>query len=133
RVAERDHDAARLVAGDHRLGATRKARGGIARLEARAIDVQVAAAHAGRLDLEHDVARPRHRVGKITQRELAVTEKHAALHGESLSYVCSAALILRSPRRARLKGWRRTQSMPPWFETRSCRTAPHHEGCYTAL
>jgi hypothetical protein len=70
------------VAGDHRLRAARKAGGRVARLERSAIDMQVRAAHAGGLDLEHDVARPRRGIGKLAQRELAVTEEDDAEHGE---------------------------------------------------
>src|SRR5262249_30241856 len=81
--AERDHHAAGLVPGDHGLRAARKARGGVARLEARAIHVQVRATHARGLDLEHDIARPRRRIGKLAQRELAVTEEGYAEHGRA--------------------------------------------------
>jgi hypothetical protein len=79
--AERDHDTARLVPGDHRVGAAFESRRGVAWLEARAIDVQVAAAHSRSLDLEHHVARARSRIGKVAQLELAVTDKHDAFHG----------------------------------------------------
>ena len=47
--------------------------------------MQVAAAHARSLDLEHDVARPRRRIGKLAQRELAVTEEDDAEHGKLLT------------------------------------------------
>src|SRR5205085_11841923 len=79
-AAERDHDSAGFVTGDHRIGAAREAGGGVAGLEAGAVDVQVAAAHAGRLDFEHDVARSRRRIGEVAQFKLAVAEKHDAFH-----------------------------------------------------
>src|SRR5262249_37053940 len=80
RGANGSNDAAWLVAGNDRLGAALEAGGGIPRLEARAVDVQVAAAHAGGLDLQHHLARPGRGLGELAQLELAVTEKHHALH-----------------------------------------------------
>src|SRR5262245_48106407 len=78
--ADRDHDAARLVAGDHWLGAAVETRAGIPSLESGAVDVEVAATHARSLYLEHHVARAGRGIGKVAQLELPVTDKHDAFH-----------------------------------------------------
>ena len=91
--ADRDDDAAGLVSGDHGFGAALESGGRIARLEARAIDVQVAAAHAGRLDLEHHVARAGRRVGELAQFELPVPGEHDAFHAIPTD-VCSTRTSL---------------------------------------
>src|SRR5438309_1058267 len=45
-----------------------------------AIDVQIGAAHARRLYLEHDLARSRGRIGKIRQLQVSIAQKNYALH-----------------------------------------------------
>src|SRR5690348_11716725 len=80
--AHRDHDAARLVPGDHRSAG---------RLEAErrrpalgAIGLEIAAAHARGLDLEHHLAGPRRRVGEVDELDLAIAGKGYAAHGGTL-------------------------------------------------
>jgi hypothetical protein len=68
------HDlAARLVAADVR-------RALLADTPRRAVAVQVAAAHTGRLHLDDDLARPRIRVCKVHELDLAVTREVDTLH-----------------------------------------------------
>src|SRR5580700_9713874 len=81
RAADGGDAAAWLVAGDHRARhLAEPERGGPAR---GAIELQVAAAHAGRLDLDHDVVRPRRRVGKFHQLQFAFAKECHAAHGWS--------------------------------------------------
>src|SRR5262249_41637333 len=75
-------DAARLMAGDHRFSAALEARTAIARSECRAIDVQIAAAHARRLDFQHHLARAWCGVREVAQLKPPVTQKHDASHRE---------------------------------------------------
>src|SRR5262249_54541515 len=65
--ADRDHDAAGLMIGDDRFGSAFESRAGIAGLETGAVDVQVTAAHAGCLYLEHDIAGTWRGVGEVAQ------------------------------------------------------------------
>jgi hypothetical protein len=88
--ADRDHDAAGLVTGDHWLGAPLESRAVIRGLEGGAVDVQVAAAHTRGFYLEYDVAEARRGVGKIAQLELAVTDKHDAFHAILRSVLANA-------------------------------------------
>src|SRR5205085_9267115 len=89
---------ARLVSGNDALGAPDAAGHRAAWLGGRPVIVQVAAAHARRLDLEHHVARARRGVGEVAQLELSVTEKHHAFH---------ASLLIRSPLRGARSDTRR--------------------------
>src|SRR3954453_13172896 len=59
--ADRDHDAAGLMTGDHRAAHLAEAERLAAALRG-AIEFEIAAAHAGRLDLEHDLARTGRRI-----------------------------------------------------------------------
>ena len=43
--------------------------------------MQVAAAHAGGLDLEDHVPRARRRIGELPELQLAITQEHHAFHG----------------------------------------------------
>src|SRR3954471_17527343 len=101
--ADRHDHATGLVAGNHGLGTALEAGACIAGLERSAVDVQIAAAHPRGLDLEHDVARAGRGVGKVTQLELAVTDKHHALHAILLGYLLdgcrrgTSELSLKSP------------------------------------
>ena len=75
------HDrAAGLVPGNDWFGAALEARLRVARLVSRSIDVQIAAAHARRLDLDYDVARARSGIGKVTQFKFPIAKKDDALH-----------------------------------------------------
>jgi hypothetical protein len=85
--ADGGHDAAGLVPRDDARLTSDTARHDPRRLCRRAVIVQIAAAHAGRLDLEHHVARPRCGIGKVPELELAIAEKHDALHA-GLRYGC---------------------------------------------
>lgn len=75
--------AAGLVSGDHPGLPLNAARRCAARLSRRAINVQIAAAHPRRLDFQDHVSRTRSRIGEFLQLQLAVSEKHDALHGSS--------------------------------------------------
>src|SRR5262249_269878 len=79
--AHRRDDAAGLVPGDHPGLPLDAARHCPTRLSRRAINVQIAAAHPRRLDLQDHVPRTRSRIGEFPQLQLAVSEKHDALHG----------------------------------------------------
>src|SRR6185436_2453038 len=76
--AARDDDAARLVARDHRATrASEPERRAHAAARSRcAIGVQVAAAHAGGLHLDHNFAGSRRRIRKFLQLELALAQKN---------------------------------------------------------
>jgi hypothetical protein len=79
--AHRRDDAAGLVAGDH-TGLPLDAAGhGPGRLRRGAIVVQVAAAHARRLDLEDHVSGAWCRIGELPELELPISEKDDASHG----------------------------------------------------
>jgi hypothetical protein len=70
-----NNDATRLVAADY-----------LAHLSSRsAIGRQVAAAHAGCLDLNDDLARSGRRVRELAQLQLALSKKDDALHDVLLS------------------------------------------------
>src|SRR5579883_3539036 len=73
-----DHPAG-LVPGDDRPAAAEAERRGAAPL-AGAVEFEVAAAHAGGLDLDHDLARTRNGIGKFAQLQLPLAEKHDPLH-----------------------------------------------------
>jgi hypothetical protein len=80
-AADGGDDAAWLVTGDHWARHLAKPeRGGPAR---GAIKLQVAAAHARGFDLDHDVVRPRRRVGKFHQLQFAFAKECHAAHGWS--------------------------------------------------
>src|SRR5207249_3617650 len=79
--AHRCDDAAGLVAGDH-AGLPLDAAGhGPGRLGRGAIVVQVATAHARRLDLEDHVSGTGCRIGELSELELSISEKDDAFHG----------------------------------------------------
>ena len=82
-----DH-AAGLVSRDHRAALAAEAeRRGAAPGRAGAVELEVAAAHAGRPDLEHDLVRARRGVGEVAQFQLPVAQEHDALHG-AFSSLC---------------------------------------------
>jgi hypothetical protein len=75
--------AAWFVAGDHRPFELAQAeRSGFP--AARAIELEIAAAHAGRLDFDDDIVRPGRRVGKVRNLQFALTEKSHATHEKPL-------------------------------------------------
>src|SRR4029453_3005803 len=73
--ARRDH-AARLVAADERLGGGAEAERLLRLARRRAVELEVRAAHARGLHLDHHFARPRRGIRKLAHLHLAVTEKH---------------------------------------------------------
>src|SRR5581483_4636759 len=77
----RDH-AARLMAGDE--GAAHLAEPERGSAAGRAVELQIASAHARSLDLQHDLPGTRRRVGKLQDLELALAAKHDAFHAFSL-------------------------------------------------
>ena len=80
-AADGGDDAAWLVAGDHRAAHfAEPERGGAAR---GAIELQVAAAHAGRFYLHDDVVWTRCRIGEFHQLQFAFAEEGHAAHGWS--------------------------------------------------
>src|SRR5215218_6577081 len=75
-------DAAGLVPGDHRPAAALEAeRRGAA---GSAVEFEIAAAHAGSIDLDHDLARTGGGIGKIEDLDPPVAGQHHALHGFTL-------------------------------------------------
>src|SRR5580704_17948831 len=78
RTPGRRHHAARLVPGDHR--ATHLAEPKRSGPAGGAIELQVAAAHAGGLDLDHNVVRSRRWIGKFHELQFAFAEKSHAPH-----------------------------------------------------
>src|SRR5689334_22795231 len=80
-LPDRDDDTARLMAGDHRTAIAEPKRRRGALPFRGAIEFQVAAAHAGGLDLQHDLARARRGIGELAQLELAPAQKDNSLHG----------------------------------------------------
>src|SRR5262245_24844178 len=88
-------DAAGLVAGDHGLARSPEAERRCL-VAGRPVELEVAAAHAGSLDGEHDLARSRRRIGKISQLELPLSEKHDCSHDSLRS---GQALPSREPER----------------------------------
>src|SRR3982074_2416943 len=77
--ADRDHDAAGSVPGDHGTVPDRNA----ARLRpalGAAVLMQVAAAHAGRLHLDHHVMGVRRGIGELHQFQSALTREYYAAH-----------------------------------------------------
>jgi hypothetical protein len=79
-AADRRDDAARLVARDHRLTAVLQSQRLERRARRRPIELQVAAAHPGCLDLQHHVARAGLGIGKLDQVEGAVPREDHATH-----------------------------------------------------
>jgi hypothetical protein len=71
--------SATLVPGDHRAALAAEAERGSS-AAGGAVEFQVAAAHAGGFDLQHDLAGPRRRVGELSQLDLAVAGKDHAFH-----------------------------------------------------
>src|SRR5947209_17739583 len=76
--ADLDHDSARLMAADD---------GVIGHLEAerrrpadRAVVLQIAAAHAGGFDLQHNFPGPRGRIGEVEELDPAVPRENHAFH-----------------------------------------------------
>src|SRR5438477_6269623 len=82
-VPHRSDNAAGFVAGDHRPFELAQAerRGFPA---ARAIKFEIAAAHAGRLNLDNDVLRTGRRVGKVRNLQFALAKKSHATHDKPL-------------------------------------------------
>ena len=76
---DRGDDAAGLVPGDDRLGGDRQSADQLAAFRP-AVLVQIAAAHAGGLHFQHDLALAGGRVGKLHQFELTVAQEHHAAH-----------------------------------------------------
>src|SRR5581483_12091276 len=104
--ADRYHHTARLVPGDDTLGTLDASRHRPARLRGGPVVVQIAAAHAGGLDLQHDVAGSGRRIGKVAQLEPAVAEKNHALH-------VAPPKVLRRNRRAAPAGWQLSADRRP--------------------
>jgi hypothetical protein len=78
----RDHPAG-LVSRDHLLAAAAEAEGG--RLVAvGAVELEIAAAHAGGLDLQHHLARTGRRIGEVSELELPVAGEDDSAHGTLL-------------------------------------------------
>src|SRR5262249_5849373 len=75
------HGAAGLVPSNDRAAYLSQAKRRCA--PCRAIKSEVAAAHAGCLDLDNDLARSRHRIGKFRELQFAVAEKGRSAHGLS--------------------------------------------------
>src|SRR5579862_2892420 len=73
------HNAARLVSGDNR--AAHLAEPERSSPTGGAIELQVAAAHAGCLDLDHDIVRSRCWIGKFHELQFAFAEESHAPHG----------------------------------------------------
>src|ERR1700683_1746359 len=73
------HNAARLVSGDNR--AAHLAEPERSSPTGGAIEFQVAAAHAGCLDLDHDIVRPGCWIGKFHELQFAFAEESNAPHG----------------------------------------------------
>src|SRR5260370_11063667 len=82
----RRDDPAGLVPGDDLLAAATQTQG-CGLVAGRAVELQVAPAHAGGLDLEHHLARARGRVGELPNLELAISREHDAAHGRLLDAV----------------------------------------------
>ena len=82
--ADGGDDAAGLMASDRSGLALDAARDGAGFRRRGTVGVQVRAAHARRLDLQHDVPRARGRIGKVAQLEFAVTQENDASHGNFL-------------------------------------------------
>jgi hypothetical protein len=79
--ADGNHHAARFMPGDGRTEAGGQA-GGARRLDFRpAILMEIGSAHAGGFHLEHDLTRPRRRVGEVHDVECPVAREHDAAHG----------------------------------------------------
>src|SRR5215207_5139860 len=74
----RNDDAAWLMPGDHRPGAHLKAecRGAAG----RPVELEIAAAHSGRLDFEHDLTRPGRRIRKFDELHPPVAGENHSLH-----------------------------------------------------
>src|SRR5690606_1674993 len=100
--ADLDHDAARLVAGDDRLGEIAQAERPLGLAGRGAVELEIAAAHARGLDLQHDLAGTRTRVGKVADLQLAITGEHHAAHA-------APSLVPLAPTRRSLEHFR-----PPW-------------------
>jgi hypothetical protein len=78
-VPHRSDDPAWFVAGDHRPCELAQAeRRGFS--AGRAIEFEIAAAHAGRLDFDDDIVRPRRWVGKVRNLQFASAKKNHATH-----------------------------------------------------
>jgi hypothetical protein len=78
--AERHHDAAGFVPGDNRAIFHRNA-GRLGLAFGAAVLMQVAAAHAGRLHLDHHLMGVGGRVGELHQFQPALAGEHNAAHG----------------------------------------------------
>src|SRR5262249_4046101 len=88
-LAHRGDEAARLVPGNDRAAHVAEAeRGGAAR---RAVEFEIAAAHARRLDIEHDLAEPGRRIRELHQLELAVSLKGYCAHRILVRYFARGA------------------------------------------
>jgi hypothetical protein len=91
--ADRDDHAAWLVPGDHRAAMRTERR--TDRGLAGTIIFQVGPAHPGSLDLQHDLARPRRRIGELRQRNLPVSFEYDAFHRQFSRSRSSVTRIIR--------------------------------------
>ena len=91
-ATHRSHHAARFVTGNDRpLELAKSKRRGF--FAGRAIELEIAAAHARRLDLQHDLARSRRGVGKLHEVQAALPREDDAAH-ECLPCISPASSVL---------------------------------------
>src|SRR5688572_29337444 len=76
----RHHHPAGLVAGDEGFTDTSQAKRGLRGARRRAVELEVRAAHARGLHLDHDLAGAGRGVGEAAQLDLAVAEEDDAAH-----------------------------------------------------
>src|SRR6185369_17944316 len=75
RAARRD-DAAGLVSGDEGFGALAQAQRLLRLARRRPVELEVRAAHARSLHLDHDFAGTRRRIREVADFDLPIAEKH---------------------------------------------------------
>jgi hypothetical protein len=78
--AARDDDSTRLMPGNERVFQVAQPERLLRFARRRAVELEVRAAHAGGLHLDHHFARPGRRVGECAQLDLAVAEEDGAAH-----------------------------------------------------
>src|SRR5271165_1672539 len=78
--AHRGDDAARLVSADDRIGIDWQTADRRAARFRPAVLVQIAAAHARGLHLDHHLARTRGRIGELHHLDFPLTREHYAVH-----------------------------------------------------
>src|SRR5688572_31958341 len=76
----RYYHAARLVAADKRLSISSQPERLLRLARRRAVELEVAAAHARGLHLDHHLARAGRRIGELAQLDLAVAEEDDSTH-----------------------------------------------------